>query len=226
MATPHVAGAAAIVKQQHPEYTAAQLRARAHEHGDGCRAHARTRSAPAWSTSPAAIDAAVMASGSGDFGMLAWGEAPDPVVRTHRVREPRRRRGRRSSSQRAHRHDARTARSARHPTCSRSTPRRSTIPAGETRTVTLTADPAKVPAGAQLSGALVASVDGDRRRAHRARHHRRARALRPHDHRDRLRRRAHRDLRHDLEQPRRDWYELVRRRRRDHACGCRPAGTR
>jgi hypothetical protein len=35
-----------------------------------------------------------------------------------------------------------------------------TIPAGERRTVTLTADPAKVAPGAQLSGTLVASVDG------------------------------------------------------------------
>ena len=33
MATPHVAGAAAILKQQHPEYTAAQLRAALDEHG-------------------------------------------------------------------------------------------------------------------------------------------------------------------------------------------------
>ena len=33
MATPHVAGAAAILKQQHPEYTATQLRRGADEHG-------------------------------------------------------------------------------------------------------------------------------------------------------------------------------------------------
>ena len=34
------------------------------------------------STSSAAIDAPVIASGSGDFGMLTWGEEPTPVVRT------------------------------------------------------------------------------------------------------------------------------------------------
>ncbi len=35
-----------------------------------------------------------------------------------------------------------------------------TIPVGETRSVTMTVDPAKVPAGTQLSGALVGSIDG------------------------------------------------------------------
>ena len=81
MATPHVAGAAAILKQQHPEYTGDQIRAllmssatdvglTSYEAGSGVV------------DIDQAIDAPVIASGSGDFGTLAWGEAPDPVVRS------------------------------------------------------------------------------------------------------------------------------------------------
>ena len=81
MATPHVAGAAALLKQQHPEYTADQLRAAlvstakdvgltSYQGGSGVV------------DLESAIDAPVIASGSGDFGMLAWGEEPEPVVRT------------------------------------------------------------------------------------------------------------------------------------------------
>lgn len=164
MATPHVAGAAAIVKQQHPEYTAVQLRA------------ALTSTATDVDLSPYqagagvldvadAVDASVVASGSGDFGMLAWGVAPEPVSRTIEY---------------ANRGDAEvtvqleaaledtTAGGGVEPLSAGeasdvlSTDAASlTIPAGETRSVTLTADPAKVPAGAQLSGALVASIDGE-----------------------------------------------------------------
>ena len=163
MATPHVAGAAAIVKQQHPEYTAAQLRA------------ALTSTATDVELSPyqagagvldvaAAVDATVVASGSGDFGMLAWGDAPEPVARTIEY---------------ANRGDAEVTLELA-AALADTTPGGGvepmsageasdvlsadaatlTIPAGETRSLTLTADPAKVPAGAQLSGALVASIDG------------------------------------------------------------------
>ncbi|RXZ47619.1 peptidase [Agromyces fucosus] len=167
MATPHVAGAAAIVKQQHPEYTAAQLRA------------ALTSTATDVGLTPyqvgagvvdvaEAIDADIVASGSGDFGMLSWGEDDALVTRTIEY---------------ANRGDAeatielaaaltdttpgaggglepgRAAVEASEVLTMDATSL--TIPAGETRSVTLTADPSKVPAGAQLSGALTAAIGGD-----------------------------------------------------------------
>ncbi|KQZ09243.1 hypothetical protein ASD23_13265 [Agromyces sp. Root1464] len=165
MATPHVAGAAAIVKQQHPEYTAAQLRA------------ALTSTATDVGLTPyqvgagvvdvaEAIEADIVASGSGDFGMLSWGEDDALVTRTIEY---------------ANRGDAeatielaaaltdttpgaggglepgRAAVEASEVLTMDATSL--TIPAGETRSVTLTADPSKVPAGAQLSGALTAAID-------------------------------------------------------------------
>ena len=81
MATPHVAGAAAILKQRHPEYTAAQLQGGAREHRRRRRLHAlpgrhrRDRRG-------CRARRAVIASGSGDFGMLTWGEEPTLVERT------------------------------------------------------------------------------------------------------------------------------------------------
>ncbi|SIN89874.1 S8 family peptidase [Agromyces cerinus] len=159
MATPHVAGAAAIVKQQHPEYTGAQLRA------------ALTSTATDVGLTPyqvgsgvvdvgEAIEADILASGSGDFGMLSWGEDDAPITRTIEY----------------------TNRGAAEATIELTTTLTDTtpggpvaeasdvltmdadsltIPAGETRSVTLTADPAKVPAGAQLSGALTATIDDE-----------------------------------------------------------------
>lgn len=167
MATPHVAGAAAIVKQQHPEYTAEELRAAVvstatdigltpYQGGSGVVDIDR------------ALDATVIAAGSGDFGMLPWGESPDPVARTIEY---------------TNRGDAEIVLDLT-ATLSDTTPGSGgggvqplsvdapagvlamdadqlTVPAGETRSVTLTADPAAVRAGAQLSGALVASIDGE-----------------------------------------------------------------
>ncbi|KJL44719.1 S8 family serine peptidase [Microbacterium trichothecenolyticum] len=167
MATPHVAGAAAILLGAHPDYTSAQLKA------------ALASSAVDLGYTPyqggtgvinvaAALDAPVIASGTGDFGMLAWGQAPAPVTRTIEY---------------TNRTDAELT-VALEPTLSDTTPDDGTgepgplsdgiafdaltidsasltIPAGETRSVTMTVDPAKVPAGTQLSGALVGLVDGD-----------------------------------------------------------------
>jgi len=166
MATPHVAGAAAIVKQRHPEYTADQLKA------------ALMSSAVDVDLTPyqggtgvldvdAALDAPVIASGSGDFGMLSWGEAPEPVSRTVEYRNTT---------------DAEVTVTLA-ATLADTTPASGgggvgpgplsveapfdaltmdadelTIPAGETRSVTLTVDPATIPAGTQLSGELVASI--------------------------------------------------------------------
>ena len=166
MATPHVSGAAAIVKQQHPDYTADQLRAALlstttdlgltpYQAGSGVV------------DIDQALDAPVIAAGSGDFGMLSWGESPEPVERTIEF---------------TNRGDAEVVLDLA-ATLGDTTPGSGggveplsvdapagvlamdadqlTIPAGESRSVTLTADPAQVPAGAQYSGSLVASIAGE-----------------------------------------------------------------
>ncbi|MGN6218700.1 MAG: S8 family serine peptidase [Microbacterium sp.] len=165
MATPHVAGAAAILLGAHPEYTKDQLKAALvsttvdlgytpYQGGTGVVNVA------------AALDVPVVASGSGDFGMLAWGQAPAPVTRTIEY---------------TNRTDAEVT-VALEASLADTTPGGDagpgplasgiafdaltldadalTIPAGQTRAVTMTVDPAKVPAGTQLSGALVGLIDG------------------------------------------------------------------
>ncbi|WP_203579785.1 S8 family serine peptidase [Microbacterium hibisci] len=163
MATPHVAGAAAILLGANPGYTTAQLKAAlastatdvgytAYQGGTGVI------------DVDGALEAPVVASGSGDFGMLMWGEEPTPVERVVEY---------------TNRTDAEIT-VALTPTLSDTTPGAGgpaplsagiafdaltldvdtlTIPAGETRSATMTVDPAKVPAGTQLSGVLVGSVD-------------------------------------------------------------------
>jgi subtilisin family serine protease len=160
MATPHVAGAAAVLKQRHPEYTGAELRA------------ALMSSATDVGLSPysvgagvvavgAAVDATVVASGSGDFGTLAWGEEPEPVTRTIEY---------------ANQGDAEVVLDLV-ASLDDTTPggaggdvpadvltsdaEQLAVPAGETRAVALTIDPSKVPTGLQYSGALVASIAGE-----------------------------------------------------------------
>ena len=166
MATPHVAGAAAILLGAHPEYTTEQLKA-------ALASTARDFGFSAYAGGSgvididAALNAPVVASGSGDFGMLAWGEEPTPVERTVEYTN-------------------RTAAEITvtlEPTLADTTPggeagpgplsaraaldaltidaETLTIPAGGTASVTMTVDPAKVPAGRQLSGALIGSVDGE-----------------------------------------------------------------
>lgn len=166
MATPHVAGAAAILLSAHPEYTTEQLKA-------ALASTARDAGYTPYQGGSgiidvdAALDAPVVASGSGDFGMLAWGEEPTPITRTIEY---------------TNRSDAELTVTLE-PTLTDTTPgdggvdpgplsagvafdaltidaESLTIPAGETRSVSMTVDPAKVPAGTQLSGALVGSVDG------------------------------------------------------------------
>ncbi|MDL9980153.1 S8 family serine peptidase [Microbacterium sp. ASV49] len=158
MATPHVAGAAAIVKQQHPDYTGAQLRAAVVSTAKDVGLSSYQAGTGALDVA-AAVDTPVVASGSGDFGMLSWGAAPTPVSRTITY----------------------TNRSAAAVTVSLSTSFTDTTPgssgadasgalslnaktldiaAGGTASVTVTADRAALARGTQHSGALVASVNG------------------------------------------------------------------
>ena len=165
MATPHVAGAAAVVKQQHPEYTATQLRAALLSSATDVGLTSYQAGAGVLDVAEA-VDAPVVASGSGDFGMLVWGEVPTPVVRTIEYAN-------RSDAEvviglAAALEDTTPGGGDVEPMSARAASdvlaldaESLTIPAGETRSVTMTADPAKVPAGAQLSGALVATIDGE-----------------------------------------------------------------
>lgn len=162
MATPHVAGAAAILLGAHPDYTTAQLKAALASTATDV-GYTPYQGGTGVIDVDAALEAPVVASGSGDFGMLAWGEEPTPVERVIEF---------------TNRTDAATTVSLE-ATLADTTPRSGggplagvaldalalsgeslTIDAGQTASVTLTLDPSKVPAGTQLSGALVGSVDG------------------------------------------------------------------
>ncbi|WP_127474429.1 S8 family serine peptidase [Microbacterium sulfonylureivorans] len=166
MATPHVAGAAAILLSANPDLTTDELKAAlastATDYGFTSYAGGSGVVNVA-----AALNAPVVAAGSGDFGMLMWGEEPTPVERTVEY---------------TNRTDAEIT-VALEATLTDTTPGgvegpgplsdgiafdalttdvdSLIIPAGETKSVTMTVDPSKVPAGTQLSGALVGSVDGE-----------------------------------------------------------------
>jgi subtilisin family serine protease len=166
MATPHVAGAAAILLSARPGTTRAELKAALASTAVDL-GHTPYEGGTGVIDVDAALDAPVIAQGSGDFGMLAWGEDPAPVTRTVAY---------------TNRSDAEVTVDLE-PVLNDTTPGDGsgepgplsagiafdaltidaaslTIPAGETRSATLTVDPAKVPAGTQLSGALVGSIDG------------------------------------------------------------------
>lgn len=166
MATPHVAGAAALLLGANPDYTTEQLKAALASTAVDV-GYTPYQGGSGVIDVDAALEAPVVASGSGDFGMLMWGQEPTPVARVVDY---------------TNRTDAEITVSLT-ATLSDTTPGGSgapqplstgiafgaltldtetiTIPAGETRSATMTVDPAKVPAGTQLSGVLVGSVDGE-----------------------------------------------------------------
>ncbi|WP_165310673.1 S8 family serine peptidase [Microbacterium protaetiae] len=166
MATPHIAGAAAILKQQHPDYTADQLRAllTSTSRDVGLNPYQAGVGVVDLTT---AIDADVVASGSADFGMLHWGDDPTTLERTVTYT---------NNGSAEVTLDLDVAVSDTTPAGDGGVEPLSaevapsdvvsvsadslTVPAGESREVTLTADQAAVAAGHQLSGALVASIEG------------------------------------------------------------------
>ncbi|MFB8037334.1 S8 family serine peptidase [Streptomyces sp. NPDC056004] len=82
MATPHVAGVAALLAQKHPDWTGAQLK-------DALMSTSKQLGASAYALGagrvsvPAAIDARITATGSADLGFYSWPYADDkPVTRT------------------------------------------------------------------------------------------------------------------------------------------------
>lgn len=171
MATPHIAGAAAILKQEHPDYTADQLRAL-------LTSSTRDVGLSPYQAGVGVVDLTtattteVVASGAADFGMLHWGDEPQTLERTitytnsgsHDVTlaldvsvsdttpaagggvDPL------SAKAKAAEVDPRDVVSVSTDSV--------TVPAGSSREVTLTANQADVQPGHQLSGALIASVDG------------------------------------------------------------------
>ena len=158
MATPHIAGAAAIVKQQHPEYTGTQLRA-------ALVSSARDLGLTSYQAGTGVVDIAtavdtpVIASGSGDFGMLSWGATPAPVTRkveyTNRTAQPV------TVALSASFRDTTPGAGGSDDSAALTLDAKTLdIPAGQTRSVSITADPGAVKAGTQHSGMLVASVGG------------------------------------------------------------------
>ncbi|MEU1972257.1 S8 family serine peptidase [Microbacterium sp. NPDC019599] len=158
MATPHVSGAAAILKQQHPEYDADQLRAALVSSATDLGLTSYQVGAGALDVA-AAVDAQVVAAGSGDFGLVSWGEDLSAIERTIEY---------------TNRGDAEVvidlAASLRDTTFGGAGGDSAgalalgaetlTVPAGETRSVTVTADPEGLAPGTQHTGALVASIAG------------------------------------------------------------------
>lgn len=162
MATPHVAGAAAILLSANPDYTTEQLKAALASTATDL-GYTSYQGGTGVIDVDAALEAPVVASGSGDFGMLMWGEEPTPVERT--VEYTNRTDAELMVALTATLTDT-TPGSGEGPLSAVASEALTldaeslTIPAGGTATVTMTVDPAKVPAGTQLSGALVGSVDG------------------------------------------------------------------
>ncbi|MFF8449519.1 S8 family serine peptidase [Streptomyces leeuwenhoekii] len=82
MATPHVAGVAALLAERHPDWTGAQLKDALMSTSKPLAASAYTLGAGRVSV-PDAIGADVTATGSADFGFFSWPyEANEPVART------------------------------------------------------------------------------------------------------------------------------------------------
>ncbi|MFF5255430.1 S8 family serine peptidase [Streptomyces leeuwenhoekii] len=82
MATPHVAGVAALLAERHPDWTGAQLKDALMSTSKPLAASAYTLGAGRVSV-PDAIGADVTATGSTDFGFFSWPyEANEPVART------------------------------------------------------------------------------------------------------------------------------------------------
>ncbi|WP_127818768.1 S8 family serine peptidase [Microbacterium sp. CPCC 204701] len=168
MATPHVAGAAAILLEANPDYTTAQLKAALASTAIG-GTYTPYQGGTGVIDVDAALESPVIATGSGDFGMLSWGEEPTAVEQV--VEYTNRTDAEITVSLEATLDDTTPSAGGGEPgplsagdiayDALTMDATELTIPAGEARSVSLTVDPAKVPAGTQLSGALVGSVDGE-----------------------------------------------------------------
>ncbi|MFH8391084.1 S8 family serine peptidase [Streptomyces sp. NPDC018036] len=148
MATPHVAGVAALLAQEHPDWTGAQLK-------DALMSTSKELDASAYQLGagrvsvPDAVDARVTATGSADLGFHGWPYEDDkPVTRTITYT---------NSSDAAVRLSLAAEGAGEGVATLADTTL--TVPAHGTASTTLTGDASTAPVG-QTSGRVVASVDG------------------------------------------------------------------
>ncbi|MEW2624495.1 S8 family serine peptidase [Streptomyces sp. NPDC048106] len=154
MATPHVAGVAALLAQEHPDWTGARLK-------DALMSTSRQLDVSAYTVGagrvsvPDAVGATVTATGSADLGFHSWPyDADKPVTRTLTYTN--------SGDQ-----DVHLTLSAQGAPDGVATLADSslTVPAHGTATTTVTSDAAKAPVG-ETSGQIVATDDTGAVRAH------------------------------------------------------------
>ncbi|MEV6193262.1 S8 family serine peptidase [Streptomyces sp. NPDC051920] len=148
MATPHVAGVAALLAQEHPDWTGARLK-------DALMSTSKELDASAYQLGagrvsvPDAVDAKVTATGSADLGFVGWPYDDDePVTRTITY----------SNSSDAAVRLTLAAEGAGEGVATLADTTLD-VPAHGTASTTLTGDGRKAPVG-QTSGRIVASVDG------------------------------------------------------------------
>ncbi|MET7984340.1 S8 family serine peptidase [Streptomyces sp. NPDC005281] len=148
MATPHVAGVAALLAQEHPDWTGARLK-------DALMSTSRQLDASVYELGagrvsvPDAIGARITATGSADLGFLSWPYEDDkPVIRTITYTN--------SSDAAVELTLAAEGAGEGVATLADTT---LTVPAHGTASTTLTGDGSNAPVG-QTSGRIVASVDG------------------------------------------------------------------
>ncbi|MEU4088640.1 S8 family serine peptidase [Streptomyces aureus] len=147
MATPHVAGVAALLAQEHPDWTGARLK-------DALMSTSRQLDASVYTLGagrvsvPDAVDAKVTATGSVDLGFVGWPYDDKPVTKTITYSN--------SSDTAVELTLAVEGAGEGVATLADTT---LTVPAHGTASTTLTGDGQKAPVG-QTSGRVVASVDG------------------------------------------------------------------
>ncbi|MEV7191284.1 S8 family serine peptidase [Streptomyces sp. NPDC093510] len=148
MATPHVAGVAALLAERHPDWTGARLKDALMSGSEQLGASAYALGSGRVSV-PGAIDAKVTATGSADLGFYGWPyEDNKPVDRTITYTN--------SSSEAVELRLVAQGAADGVVTLADST---LTVPAHGTASTTVTGDGAKAPVG-NTSGAVVASVEG------------------------------------------------------------------
>lgn len=148
MATPHVAGVAALLAQEHPDWTGARLK-------DALMSTSKQLDASAYQLGsgrvsvPDAVDAKITATGSADLGFCSWPYEDDkPVTRTLTYT---------NSSDAAVRLTLAAEGAGEGVATLADTTL--TVPAHGTASTTVTGDGSKAPVG-ETSGRIVASVDG------------------------------------------------------------------
>ncbi|MGW8883728.1 S8 family peptidase [Streptomyces sp. NPDC055749] len=89
MATPHVAGAAAILAQRHPDWTGQRIKNALTAHAKPAPAYTAYQQGNGRVDIPAALDPKLELSGSGDFGLVEWQEgAYEKETRTITLSNP------------------------------------------------------------------------------------------------------------------------------------------